>query len=184
MFDGEVVTAINDKGHKEYGGLVILKHRIEDIIFYSLYGHNTVESVLKNKIGSKVRKGEIIAEIANYPENGNWAPHLHFQIMLSMLDYKIDFPGVCYFNQIDVWKDLCPDPNLIFKSKNLGLDKSNSPEELIKHRKNHLGKSLKLHYDEPLYIVRGEGVYLMDNNGRKYLDTVNNVAHVGHENES
>ena len=152
MFDGEVVTAINDKGHKEYGGLVILKHRIEDIIFYSLYGHNTVESVLKNKIGSKVRKGEIIAEIANYPENGNWAPHLHFQIMLSMLDYKIDFPGVCYFNQIDVWKDLCPDPNLLFKSKNLGLDKSNSPEELIKHRKNHLGKSLKLHYDEPLYI--------------------------------
>tara|TARA_B100000401_G_scaffold423399_1_gene351247 strand:+ start:24 stop:1436 length:1413 start_codon:yes stop_codon:yes gene_type:complete len=101
-----------------------------------------------------------------------------------MLDYKIDFPGVCYFNQIDVWKDLCPDPNLLFKSKNLGLDKSNSPEELIKHRKNHLGKSLKLHYDEPLYIVRGEGVYLMDNNGRKYLDTVNNVAHVGHENES
>ena len=184
MFDGEVVTAINDKGHKEYGGLVILKHRIEDIIFYTLYGHNTVESVLKNEIGSKVKKGEIIAEIANYPENGNWAPHLHFQIMLSMLDYKIDFPGVCYFNQIDVWKDLCPDPNLLFKSKNLGLDKSNSPEELIKHRKNHLGKSLKLHYDEPLYIVRGEGVYLMDNNGRKYLDTVNNVAHVGHENES
>ncbi|GIR99539.1 MAG: hypothetical protein CM15mP102_03600 [Flavobacteriales bacterium] len=34
-----------------------------------------------------------------------------------MLDYKIDFPGVCYFNQIDVWKDLCPDPNLLFKSK-------------------------------------------------------------------
>ena len=117
MFDGEVVTAINDKGHKEYGGLVILKHRIEDIIFYSLYGHNTVESVLKNKIGSKVRKGEIIAEIANYPENGNWAPHLHFQIMLSMLDYKIDFPGVCYFNQIDVWKDLCPDPNLLLNQK-------------------------------------------------------------------
>ena len=29
--------------------------------------------------------------------------------MLSMLDHKIDFPGVCYFNQIDVWKDLCPD---------------------------------------------------------------------------
>ena len=79
MFDGEVVTAVNDQGHKEYGGLVILKHRIEDIEFYTLYGHNTVESVLKNKIGSRVKKGEIIAEIANYPENGNWAPHLHFQ---------------------------------------------------------------------------------------------------------
>ena len=184
MFDGEVVTAVNDQGHKEYGGLVILKHRIEDIEFYTLYGHNTVESVLRNKIGSRVKKGEIIAEIANYPENGNWAPHLHFQIMLSMLDHKIDFPGVCYFNQIDVWKDLCPDPNLLFKSKDLDLDQSSSLQELIKHRKNHLGKSLKLHYEEPLHIIRGEGVYLMDSNGRKYLDTVNNVAHVGHENES
>ncbi len=183
MFDGEVVTAVNDQGHKEYGGLVILKHSIENIEFYTLYGHNTVESVLKNKIGNKVKKGEIIAEIANYPENGNWASHLHFQIMLSMLDYKVDFPGVCYFNQIDVWKDLCPDPNLLFKSKDLDLDQSNSLEELIKYRNRHLGKSLKLHYDEPLHIVRGEGVYLIDSSGRKYLDTINNVAHVGHENE-
>ena len=80
IFDGEVVTAVNDKGHKEYGGLVILKHNIEDLVFYTLYGHNTVESVLKNKIGSKVNKGDVIAEIANYPENGGWAPHLHFQL--------------------------------------------------------------------------------------------------------
>ncbi len=184
MFDGEVVTAVNDEGDKEYGGLVILKHNIEDLEFYTLYGHNTVDSVLKNKIGSKVKKGDVIAEIADYPENGNWAPHLHFQIMLSMLDYKIDYPGVCYFNQIDVWKDLCPDPNLIFKSKELDLDLSDSEDELIKYRNSHLGKSLKLSYEEPLHIVRGEGVYLVDNFGRKYLDTVNNVAHVGHENES
>jgi 4-aminobutyrate aminotransferase-like enzyme len=32
-----------------------------------------------------------------------------------------------------------------------------------------------------LHIVRGEGPYLLDSDGRKYLDTVNNVAHVGHE---
>ena len=31
-------------------------------------------------------------------------------------------------------------------------------------------------------MVRGAGQYLMDSMGRKYLDTVNNVAHVGHEN--
>tara|TARA_B100000575_G_scaffold57829_1_gene43658 strand:+ start:14202 stop:17225 length:3024 start_codon:yes stop_codon:yes gene_type:complete len=184
IYDGEVITAINDKGNKEYGGLVILKHIIDDLEFYTLYGHNTVESVLKNKIGKKVKKGDIISEIANYPENGNWAPHLHFQIMLSMLNYKKDFPGVCYFNEIDVWRDLCPDPNLLFKSKDLDRNLSISQIELIRDRNSLLGKSLKLHYEEPLHIVRGEGVYLIDSNGRKYLDTVNNVAHVGHENES
>ena len=101
-----------------------------------------------------------------------------------MLNYKIDYPGVCYFNQMDVWKDLCPDPNLLFKSIDLDVDKNESDEELLKYRKKNLGKSLKLHYDKPIHAVRGEGVYLIDNYGRKYLDTVNNVAHVGHENES
>ena len=103
------------KGNKEYGGLVIIKHYVEDFEFFTLYGHNSVDSVLKNKIGSKVKRGEIIAEVANYPENGNWAPHLHFQIMLSMLNYKVDYPGVCYSKQEDVWEDICPDPNILFK---------------------------------------------------------------------
>ena len=42
LFDGEVVTAVNDAGDKEYGGLIILKHNIEDFEFFTLYGHNTV----------------------------------------------------------------------------------------------------------------------------------------------
>ena len=37
MFDGEVVTSINDEGDKEYGGLLILKHKVEDFEFYTLY---------------------------------------------------------------------------------------------------------------------------------------------------
>jgi hypothetical protein len=58
-----------------------------------------------------------LQRLVDYPENGNWAPHLHFQIMLSMLNYEVDYPGVCYHNQIDVWSDLCPNPNLLFKAK-------------------------------------------------------------------
>ena len=184
MFDGEVIAAVNDKGNKEYGGLVIIKHNINNLEFYTLYGHNTVESVLKNTIGKKIKKGDKIAEIGDYPENGNWAPHLHFQIMLSMLNYKVDYPGVCYYNQIDVWSDLCPNPNLLFKAKILENNLQDTDDELIKFRNENLGKSLKLHYDKPIHIVRGEGVYLIDKFGKKYLDTVNNVAHVGHENES
>jgi 4-aminobutyrate aminotransferase-like enzyme/Ser/Thr protein kinase RdoA (MazF antagonist) len=181
LIDGEVVTAVNDEGDKEYGGLIILKHQVEDFHFYTLYGHNTVTSVLTHKIGDVIIKGEKIAELGDYPENGNWAPHLHFQVILSMLDYEIDYPGVGYFNQIEVWKDLCPDPNLLFKSKALQLKETVSNDKLITFRKKHLGKSLSLQYDVPLKMVRGAGQYLMDQYARKYLDTVNNVAHVGHE---
>ena len=181
LFDGEVVTACNDAGDKEYGGLVILKHRVEDFEFYTLYGHNTVESATKHKLGDIINKGEKIAELGNYPENGNWAPHLHFQIMMSMLDYKVDFPGVAYFKQLNVWEDLCPDPNLLFKSEALNNSNHKTNDELITYRKQHLGKSLSLQYKTPLKMVRGAGVYLMDQYAQKYLDTVNNVAHVGHE---
>ena len=47
-------------------------------------------------------------------------------------------------------------------------------------RNKHLGPSLRLAYDEPLHIVRGEAQYLFDADGNQYLDCVNNVQHVGH----
>ena len=182
MFDGEVVIAINDAGEKEYGGLVVLKHKTKNFDFFTLYGHNSVKSATKHSVGDKIKKGDKISELGNYPENGNWPPHLHFQIMLSMMDYKIDFPGVMYYNQIEIWKEICPDPNLLFKSKSIKSSKGISNAEIVNYRNRHLGKSLKLHYNNPIRIVRGAGQYLIDNTGRLYLDTVNNVAHVGHEN--
>ena len=181
LFDGEVVVAVDDVGDKEYGGLLILKHQVDDLEFYTLYGHNTPKSILKHKLGDRIQKGQKISELGNYPENGNWAPHLHFQIMLSLLDYKDDFPGVAYPNQLDVWKSLCLDPNLLFKLDNLTSPQFIPNEELIDYRKQHLGKGLSLQYKVPIKMVRGDGVWLIDQQGRKYLDTVNNVAHVGHE---
>jgi 4-aminobutyrate aminotransferase-like enzyme/Ser/Thr protein kinase RdoA (MazF antagonist) len=181
LMDGEVVVAVNDVGDKEYGGLVILKHHVEGLSFFTLYGHNTAESVLRHKVGDTIQKGDKISELANHPENGNWAPHLHFQCMLDTLDYIDDFPGVAYPRQVDIWRSLCPDPNLLFKSAELAGGQPSDNKELISYRKKHLGKSLSLQYKTPLKMVRGAGQYLVDQYGTKYLDTVNNVAHVGHE---
>jgi 4-aminobutyrate aminotransferase-like enzyme len=49
-------------------------------------------------------------------------------------------------------------------------------------RRAVLGPSLSLSYEEPLTIVRGSAQYLFDERGRRYLDCVNNVCHVGHAN--
>ncbi len=181
LLDGEVVTAVNDAGDKEYGGLVILKHQLEDFSFFTLYGHLTVSSATQWKPGDRILRGEQVAVLGDYPENGNWPPHLHFQIMLSMLDFEIDFPGVGYPNQVDVFKELCPDPNLLFKLEALGPRERDAEQELLQFRKEHLGHGMSLSYEKPLHIVRGSGAYLIDSTGKKYLDTVNNVAHVGHE---
>jgi 4-aminobutyrate aminotransferase-like enzyme/Ser/Thr protein kinase RdoA (MazF antagonist) len=52
--------------------------------------------------------------------------------------------------------------------------------ELVSARQKHLGPSLSISYDAPLHIVSGSRQYLYDSDGRRYLDCVNNVAHVGH----
>ncbi len=181
LFDGEVVVSVNNEGDKEYGGLIILRHKTETCFFYTLHGHMSLESVGKLKTGQSVRKGDMIGITGNYRENGNWVPHLHFQIMLSTLNYVNDFPGAAYPDELKVWKSICPDPNLIFQKSGLIQKRDEDLSETLDYRANHLGKGLSLSYREPLKIVRGEGVYLIDSQGRKYLDTVNNVAHVGHE---
>lgn len=181
VLDGEVIIVENDAGYKEYGGLVVLKHQTKAFEFYTLYGHLSVQSVTNLKLGQKLKKGDRIGYLGNITENGNWSPHLHFQVMLSLLGNKTDFPGVAYAREADIWKSICPDPNTLFQLKNLGTTNSIAHKELLAQRKKHLGKSLSLSYNEPIKIVRGAGAYLLDPYGNKYLDTVNNVAHVGHE---
>lgn len=50
----------------------------------------------------------------------------------------------------------------------------------MQRRAQAMGPAYSLFYDDPVYLVRGEGVWLYDDNGRKYLDCYNNVASVGH----
>jgi len=53
-------------------------------------------------------------------------------------------------------------------------------QQMIARRKKLLGAAYELFYQDPIHLVRGEGVWLFDAQGRKYLDMYNNVAHVGH----
>lgn len=52
--------------------------------------------------------------------------------------------------------------------------------DLIRRRRRLLGPNVSTFYDEPVHIVRGDGVWLWDAEGKRYLDCYNNVAHVGH----
>jgi 4-aminobutyrate aminotransferase-like enzyme len=51
---------------------------------------------------------------------------------------------------------------------------------LLERRHRVLGTQSPLFYDRPIELVRGEGVWVYDETGRKYLDAYNNVPHVGH----
>jgi 4-aminobutyrate aminotransferase-like enzyme len=53
-------------------------------------------------------------------------------------------------------------------------------DSLLERRKKLLGPAYRLFYQNPVHLVRGEGVWLYDADGKKYLDMYNNVPHVGH----
>lgn len=53
-------------------------------------------------------------------------------------------------------------------------------QTLLARRAKVLGNNTPVFYEEPVHIVRGEGVWLYDADGKRYLDCYNNVPHVGH----
>lgn len=186
-FDGVVKIVHHNDYDKDYGPMLILEHAFDAEKFHTLYGHLTLSSLEILKLGQTVKQGDLIAYVGSSNENGNWPPHLHFQLILDLLGNNENFNGVALPSNVAIWKSICPDPSHIFKDLSAEAEKLDTSEKklseeyIINFRKNHLGKGLSLSYDKPLHIVRGEGVYLIDIEGRKYLDTVNNVNHVGHQ---
>lgn len=179
---GTIYSVADNVGNRNYGPTIILKHDIlPELTFYTLYGHVDKSTLAKCKAGDKVKAGAPIGKIGDLHENGGWSPHLHFQIMLDTLEKEGDFPGVAAPMLIDVWKSICPDPWLLVTGTLSPHTHTNENAKLLSFRKQHLGKNLSLSYHKPLMMQRGYMQYLYEADGRKYLDTVNNVAHVGHE---
>jgi murein DD-endopeptidase MepM/ murein hydrolase activator NlpD len=82
-----------------------------------LYGHLSLDSLNGKKVGDFVEKGKQIATLGLPPINGDYAPHLHFQIIIDMENKKGDYPGVCSSKTLAFYLQNCPDPNLLLKIK-------------------------------------------------------------------
>ncbi len=79
--DGVIHSFRNNNASFDYGPAVILQHNASnEIVFYTLYGHLSTDSLNKLREGKKVNRGDRIGCIGTLEENGGWPPHLHFQI--------------------------------------------------------------------------------------------------------
>lgn len=166
----------------DYGHTLILRHETpEGLPFFTLYGHlaGTLPDLLH--AGDTVAAGQVIGHIGDWHENGGWAPHLHLQMMASMLGQRDNFFGVGQDSLWDLWADICPDPNLLLRlePESYTIDPA-PPDALRPRREKVMNPALSLSYDKTLKIIRGRGSWLVDHTGRRFLDTVNNISHVGH----
>ena len=113
--DGKIHSFQNNLGLGDYGPTIIVEHEIDGLTFYTLYGHLSLESLDEKMVGQVIKKGEKIAELGKPPINGDYAPHLHFQIIKDMKGKKGDYPGVCSLKELEFYKENCPDPNWLLQ---------------------------------------------------------------------
>ena len=96
----------------DYGPTVVLEHNSFHRRFYTLYGHLSLSSIKHLYPGKLFQAGEMLGKLGKTEINVNYAPHLHFQIIINIGDYKGDFPGVSNSRELDYYKKNCPDPNI------------------------------------------------------------------------
>ena len=182
-FAGTVAFIHDDAVDFGFGPTVLLEHRTDEgDVFWTLYGHLSRSSVQKLSVGQAIAKGEAFTAFGAAAENGNWSPHLHFQIVTDHLGLGGQMHGVGVRDHWQIWQAVSPDPSVVFGfSTPASVIVKRDKDFLVRERHRRIGRSLSIAYSaEPLKIVGGEGATLIDEAGTRWLDMVNNVCHVGH----
>jgi murein DD-endopeptidase MepM/ murein hydrolase activator NlpD len=112
---GRVHSFQDNRAFGDYGPTIILEHELNNSTFYTLYGHLSRRSLEGLKVGSYVEQGEQIAALGEPHENGDYAPHLHFQIIIDLNGKAGDYPGVCSATELAFFRRNCPDPNILLQ---------------------------------------------------------------------
>jgi len=99
----------------DYGATVVLEHHLNEVTFYTLYGHLSRSSLKGMEEGMEILKGDDFAMVGTSEENGHWPPHLHFQLISDMLGWKGDFYGVAPVSDKEYYLNLCPNPEKMLK---------------------------------------------------------------------
>jgi 4-aminobutyrate aminotransferase-like enzyme/Ser/Thr protein kinase RdoA (MazF antagonist) len=179
---GKVEFAQYHSGFLDYGGMVILSHQThEGDTFYTLYGHLDRGSISLLTVGQLVQRNEVFAAIGSHDSNGGWNPHLHFQLALTNDGIGDNWPGAADPDELVLYNAICPNPAALMnlpdeKTEYMGTQKA----QVLAQRKAKFGENLKLTYADPVMFLRGWRHHLFDENGRPFLDSYNNVPHVGH----
>jgi peptidoglycan LD-endopeptidase LytH len=112
---GKIHSFKDNEGFGNYGPTIILEHQLEEFTFFTLYGHLSRTSMAQCLEGKEVMRGEMIGQLGDMSENGEWPAHLHFQIIIDLQDNTGDYPGVCSKEDVKFYQNNCLDPNLLLR---------------------------------------------------------------------
>ena len=112
---GKVHSFNDNNNFGDYGPTIILEHNLDRLTLYSLYGHLSRKSLNGLSLGMEIAAHQQIATLGAIDENGNWPPHLHFQLMFDMEDKQGDYPGACRYVEKEQYLENIPDPQLLLQ---------------------------------------------------------------------
>jgi 4-aminobutyrate aminotransferase-like enzyme/Ser/Thr protein kinase RdoA (MazF antagonist) len=134
-------------------------------------------SLLYDLIATRLTMLNVIGawRVTLYPENKDYIAGYLGEVWDTLAAWRLLDPAEVtrrFFRACGYWEleDLDPPPKAPKETRRAHLER----------RDRLLGPLAFLFYDRPLHIVRGEGVWLYDDDGSRYLDVYNNVPHVGH----
>ncbi|MGB1587250.1 MAG: peptidoglycan DD-metalloendopeptidase family protein [Poseidonia sp.] len=116
-------VALNDEDGS-YGPTLITQHHLAlpdrvggplsetPVTFWVLYGHLSMATLERWKVGDRFEQGEVLAWMGDESENGGWPPHVHVQLAWKPPENG-DLPGVVAGEHRSAALEAYPDPRLI-----------------------------------------------------------------------
>jgi 4-aminobutyrate aminotransferase-like enzyme/Ser/Thr protein kinase RdoA (MazF antagonist) len=153
-------------------GELLLRHAFgAGPTFWTSYGGIEPTLVAGDSVSAGARLGSAARSVT---DQGTSVVH----VQLSCHSDEAGFPPTTAPpSERDVWLSRYPDPTTLVAGI---MTPTNRFDVALGLRNHHVARSQRAYYQRPMTLVRGEDVWLTDTDGYRYLDTINNVSHVGH----
>ncbi|MBB5956992.1 4-aminobutyrate aminotransferase-like enzyme/Ser/Thr protein kinase RdoA (MazF antagonist) [Saccharothrix tamanrassetensis] len=157
-------------GHGPPGVDLLLRHETaEDIRFWTIYTGLSTEV----SFGDEVAAGQNIGAVG---------PNARLLVQVSTVPVTgwREVPAEVPHADAPVWQALLPDPTPLLGSRHAVTAWQSSTEQTLAARRKHLSHTHPTYFSAPITMVRARDCRFYDENGRGYLDALNNVTLLGH----
>ncbi len=130
--------------------------------------------------GSALSPGAPLGTVSARPDNSGLDGHVQVAGVWSGRVASRPLPRHVRPAEADAWDELSFDPRWLLGLEALAGPPPRTAAAILASRREHFAKSQRAYYRRPMNLVRGRGTWLYDDAGLAYLDSLNNVTHVGH----
>lgn len=149
---------------------VVVRHTVDGDHIYSCWWN----LVSPHPPGTELSVGERLGVVDAGPVEPGFGPGFQVQLVTSGEVAALPAPRQIAPSQRPVWDQLCVDPIPVQRDSIMDVD------DVVNVRAHAIPSSQRMYFRRPMNLVRGRDVWLIDENGLAYLDSLNNVAHLGH----